>query len=235
MSNLYGICDKFRSKCYTTRTKTQLIQHIKNQSQVYFISQVQNIVEHRYVGNRLEYKIRWKGYSAKDDTWEAKNSLSCPDIIKKYESSHDTSQKGKKAAKGGAAKRKGGKSPAKPAKKARQQSESEDEDDEDDDAEYEVARLIDVRFKKGGKREFLVHWKGWSSRFDNWEPEENLNCEDLIAQFDKKLEKAKSSSQKELRLAPKSTKRYAVATKPRGARSSKRSGGKTRVTYYDDE
>lgn len=192
--------------------------------------EVQNIVDHRYVGKRLEYKIRWKGYSAKDDTWEAKNSLSCPEIIKKYEASQKSSPK---ASTSSAKKRKGGKSPAKPAKKARK-DESEEEEDEDEDAEYEVARLLEVRTRKG-KREFLVHWKGWSARFDNWEPEENLNCDELIQKFDEKLDKAKSASQKDLRAAPKSTKRYAVDPKHKGARTSKRGGGRTRVTYYDDE
>uniref|UniRef100_A0A336LVR4 CSON002945 protein n=1 Tax=Culicoides sonorensis TaxID=179676 RepID=A0A336LVR4_CULSO len=192
--------------------------------------EVQEIVGHRYVGKQLEYKIRWKGYSAKDDTWEPKKSLSCPDKIKKYEENHDTSMKSNN--KKGGTKRKATTSPKKSAKKAKDELEDSDEDDE---KEYEVARILDVRVKKNGNREFLVHWKGWSSRFDNWEPEDNLNCDELIADFDKKLEKAKSATQKELRVAPKTTKRYVVNSKPKGARSSKRGSGKNRVTYFDDE
>lgn len=137
----------------------------------------------------------------------------------------------KKSSAGG--KRKATKSPKKPAKKARQESEEEEDDDEDDGKEYEVAKILDSRTKKG-KREFLVHWKGWSSRFDNWEPEENLNCDDLIAQYDKKLEKAKSVSQKELRVVPKHTKRYVSNVKPKGARASKRGGNKQRINYSED-
>lgn len=30
------------------------------------------------------YKIRWKGYDAKQDTWEDHNSLSCPDLLEMY-------------------------------------------------------------------------------------------------------------------------------------------------------
>lgn len=198
--------------------------------------QVQSIVDHRYVGKKLEYKIRWKGYTAKDDTWEAKNSLNCPDIIKKYEASQNTSQNGKKTSKAATPKRKGGKPATSAAKKARvEESEEEDDEDGDGEEEYEVAQIIDVRNKKGGKREFLIRWKGYGARYDNWEPEENLNCNDLIAAFDKKLDKAKSSTQKELRAVPKTTKRYAVDPKHKGARTSKRGGGRTRVTYYDDE
>ncbi|XP_063706186.1 AT-rich interactive domain-containing protein 4A [Culicoides brevitarsis] len=194
--------------------------------------EVQDIVSHRYVGKKLEYKIRWKGYSAKDDTWEAKASLNCPEIIKKYE------EKQKKApAKGG--KRKAGRPPAKAAKKSRknasdgEENDDDEEEEGDEDAEYEVAKLLDVRTRKG-KREFLVHWKGWSARYDNWEPEDNLNCDELIAKFDKQQEKTKHVSAKSLRASPKSTKRLAVETS-KGARSSKRGSAKSRVTYYDDE
>lgn len=30
------------------------------------------------------YKIRWKNYGPKDDTWEEHNKLCCPDILERY-------------------------------------------------------------------------------------------------------------------------------------------------------
>lgn len=54
--------------------------------------------------------------------------------------------------------------------------------------EYEVSRIIDVHFKNNGKREFLVRWKGYSAKDDTWEPEEHLNCKDLINAYLKKCE-----------------------------------------------
>ncbi|KAG8233828.1 hypothetical protein J437_LFUL008050 [Ladona fulva] len=54
-----------------------------------------------------------------------------------------------------------------------------------------VEKVVEVRFKKGGKREFLIRWKGFSSSDDTWEPEENLNCPDLIEKFLQKLEKGR--------------------------------------------
>lgn len=126
-----------------------------------------------------------------------------------------------------------GDAPAKKTKKARDESEEEDEEG-DPDKEYEVQRIIDVRKKKNGTREFLVHWKGWSSRFDSWEPEDNLNCDDLIQAFDSKLSKAKNTSQKDLRIAPKATKHYTSSNRRAGGvRASKRAGAKERVTYFD--
>lgn len=37
--------------------------------------------------------------------------------------------------------------------------------------------------KKNGKREFLIRWKGYSAKDDTWEPEEHLECQDLINAF----------------------------------------------------
>lgn len=119
--------------------------------------------------------------------------------------------------------------PAGNTKKAKE--EGSDDEEEDADKEYEVLRILDVNVKKNGKREFLVHWKGWSSRFNTWEPEENLSCDDLIAKFDKDSEK---NSRAELRESPKSVKRYAES-KNFMARHSKRNRGGGRVTYYDDQ
>lgn len=42
---------------------------------------------------------------------------------------------------------------------------------------YEVDYLRDYRKKKNGREEVLVHWKGFSSENDTWEPVTNLNSE----------------------------------------------------------
>ena len=46
---------------------------------------MESILDHRIKNNRVEYKIKWVGYSKNDSTWEPETNLeSCPDILKNY-------------------------------------------------------------------------------------------------------------------------------------------------------
>lgn len=73
--------------------------------------------------------------------------------------------------------------------KSKKSKKTEESDDEEVEKEYEVEKIIEVHHKKSGDREFLVRWKGYSKKDDTWEPEKNLNCQDLIDAFLKKVSK----------------------------------------------
>ena len=53
---------------------------------------------------------------------------------------------------------------------------------DNDDEEYEVEKILDVK-KIKGKKYYLVKWMGYSDEESTWEPEDNLNCEELIRKF----------------------------------------------------
>lgn len=46
--------------------------------------QVEAIIDHKRDKGKTLYRIRWKGYSSKDDTWVTGNELSCKDLLKRY-------------------------------------------------------------------------------------------------------------------------------------------------------
>lgn len=202
--------------------------------------EVQDIVDHRKErGGKIVYRIRWKNYGENDDTWEPEETLSCPDLIKKYKAKMEKEEttpakKEKPAPKKGPAKKGAKKSaPKKSAKAAKADADEEEDDEEDDGKEYEVEKIIEVHFKRDGKREYLVRWKGFSAKDDTWEPADNLNCPHLIEKFNEKLNKSKNASVKELRVARKPTERLSLALG--GRKNSRRNATKTRVTYYDGE
>lgn len=191
--------------------------------------EVKEIVDHKIERGTNFYLIRWKGYAKADDTWEAEDTLSCPDIIEKYKKkmfNNDTKiVKGKRTT---------------PVKKGGKRNAIKATSKEDPDKEWEVEKIIDYAIEKAG-RIFRIRWKGFGPKNDTWEPEKNLYCDDLIKKFMKRMELQKNISFKELRETPKKTKRLVNETAPRTnyhnpvGRKSKRTGSKKRVFYGDSD
>ena len=53
-----------------------------------------------------------------------------------------------------------------------------------DEEEYEVEKILDKR-KHYGKIQYLIKWKGYPLSEASWESENNLNCPDLLEEFNK--------------------------------------------------
>lgn len=138
------------------------------------------------------------------NSWEDAKSVDCHDLIEKFrDSCRSASSKSNKRA----ANSKPKATKAKKAKKAKKHSDTEDEQDEEDDEdtngdnddedygtgteekEWEVEKVMNQRKGKGGKKEYLIRWKGCKASEDTWEPEDGINCPELIAAFLKKNKK----------------------------------------------
>jgi len=100
------------------------------------------------------YKIRWKNYEPIHDTWEAYESLSCPDILELYNVKHSVEVPKNLDGKRGKPGKKG-----KPGRKRANSVSSSGGDNDDDvpydegsEEEYEVERIVEMRMKKDGSR-----------------------------------------------------------------------------------
>ena len=50
--------------------------------------------------------------------------------------------------------------------------------------EFEVEQILDMKqMGRGHKTYYLVKWKGYHTSDNSWEPEKNLNMDELIANF----------------------------------------------------
>jgi hypothetical protein len=52
--------------------------------------------------------------------------------------------------------------------------------------EYEVEEILDTRTTIGGQQEYLVKWRNYDHAENTWEPTGNLNCSDLLKEFQRR-------------------------------------------------
>jgi len=72
------------------------------------------------------------------------------------------------------------------------------EAEEEEEEEYVVEKVVDMRFNKG-KKEFLLKWKGYPDSENTWEPKDNLDCPELINEFESNWKKKQNEEKKKKR------------------------------------
>lgn len=163
----------------------------------------------------LSFTIGWPSSS---NTWELASSLNCPDVLKNYlnrqKDELETTISPKKSTpkpKSGTKKSKPSnikiKSPAKKAKPATKSKPkpatkaAKKQTVDDVEQDWEVEKIVDVKYNEDGTKDFLIRWKGCDPSQDTWEPEDNVNSPDLVDEFMNKTDSEDAPKKKSRKVA----------------------------------
>ncbi|KRY01497.1 Testis-specific chromodomain protein Y 1, partial [Trichinella pseudospiralis] len=157
--------------------------------------EVESIIGKRAVENgNVEYRVKWKGYSETESTWELQSNLkSYSGMIEAFEEAYSASEKESNSNEGNSTEVNDCCSRQEEHQASLTESENTSAvNTKECNQHRQVQRILDKRLALDGQLEYRVVWKDASIFGGTWERAENLeNAEELIKQFEIESDRAR--------------------------------------------
>lgn len=144
---------------------------------------VEKILDRRVVNGKVEYFLKWKGYSNEDNTWEPVENLDCPDLIQAFE---DARKKGKESKDESSSRKPGRKSTATDeaakAPAAKRKSTASEDKKIGFDRGLEPEEILGAT-DHNGQLMFLMKWKDAANADLVPAKQANVKCPQIVIKF----------------------------------------------------
>lgn len=144
---------------------------------------VEKILDRRVVNGKVEYYLKWKGYTAEDNTWEPEENLDCPDLIQAFEDARK--KKEKDAKEESSSKKPGRKSTASDDSKApaaKRKSTAAEDKKIGFDRGLEPEEILGAT-DHNGQLMFLMKWKDAANADLVPAKQANVKCPQIVIKF----------------------------------------------------
>ena len=174
-------------------------QHINQQQEEYKPKEyiVERVVDKRItVDGKIEYLLKWKDWDDSTNTWNPEENVQCKSLIANFEAAQveptlktiestlqpildfDENENLSKL------RRKQKKSKRTPTGNS-PQTLIQDQKPTKVRVDFVVEKILNKRVLRGGKVQYLLQWQGYDSRYNTWEPRDNIDCIEMIDKFEK--------------------------------------------------